>query len=128
MGAGLVEADRMGGWGDEEEEDEVRMGGDAAERSVGGWGEEATSTGGEEDEEVEGAGGWGEEWRDLASSPRWEAPFSSTPGRSCLSSVFFEAMVSRVFSMLSLSARRSENQQSTSVFDSLVSLASWSAG
>lgn len=35
MGAGLVEADRMGGWG-EEEEDEVRMGGDAEEERVGG--------------------------------------------------------------------------------------------
>lgn len=34
MGAGLVEADRMGGWGDEE--DEVRMGGDAEEERVGG--------------------------------------------------------------------------------------------
>lgn len=35
MGAGLMEADRMGGWG-EEEEDEVRMGGDAEEDRVGG--------------------------------------------------------------------------------------------
>lgn len=35
MGAGLVEADRMGGWG-EEEDDEVRIGGDAEEERVGG--------------------------------------------------------------------------------------------
>lgn len=35
MGAGLAEADRTGGWG-EEEEDEVRMGGDAEEERVGG--------------------------------------------------------------------------------------------
>ena len=35
MGAGLVEADRMGGWG-EEDDDEVRMGGDAEEDRVGG--------------------------------------------------------------------------------------------
>ena len=35
MGAGLVEADRMGGWG-EEDEDEVRMGGDAEEERGGG--------------------------------------------------------------------------------------------
>lgn len=36
-------------------------------------------------------------------------------------------MVSKAFSMLSLSPLRSENQQSTSVLDSLVSWASWSA-
>lgn len=37
MGAGLVEAVRTGGWGEEEdEEEEVRMGGDAEEQSVGG--------------------------------------------------------------------------------------------
>lgn len=35
MGTGLVEAERMGGWG-EEEEDEVSMGGDADEERVGG--------------------------------------------------------------------------------------------
>lgn len=35
MGAGLVEADRMGGCG-EDEEDEERMGGDADEVRVGG--------------------------------------------------------------------------------------------
>lgn len=52
MGAGLVEADRMGGWG-EEEEDDVRMGGDAEAERVGGWGEEAASTGGDDEEEEE---------------------------------------------------------------------------
>lgn len=31
-----MEADRIGGWGEEEEEDEVRMGGDADEERVGG--------------------------------------------------------------------------------------------
>lgn len=127
MGAGLVEADRMGGWG-EEEEDEVRMGGDAEEDRVGGWGEEAASTGGEEDEEEEErTGGWGEERRGFPSCSRWEAPLSNAPGRSPLSSEFLKAMVSKAFSMLSLSALRSENQQSTSVLDSLVSWASWSA-
>lgn len=35
MGTGLVEAERIGGWG-EEEEDEVRMGGEADEERVGG--------------------------------------------------------------------------------------------
>lgn len=35
MGAGLVEADRMGGWGEEDDE-EVRMGGDVDEDKVGG--------------------------------------------------------------------------------------------
>lgn len=35
MGTGLVEAERMGGWG-EEEEDEVSMGGDADEERAGG--------------------------------------------------------------------------------------------
>lgn len=35
--------------------------------------------------------------------------------------------MSKTFSMLSLSALRSENQQSTSVLDSLVPWASWSA-
>lgn len=70
IGAGLVEADRMGGWG-EEDEDEVRMGGDAEEERVGGWGEEAASTGGEdEEEEEERTGGWGEERRDLPSCSR----------------------------------------------------------
>ena len=129
MGAGLVEADRMGGWG-EEEEDDVRMGGDAEAERVGGWGEEAASTGGDdEEEEEERIGGWGEECRDFPSCSRWcEAPLSSAPGRSTLSSVLFEAMVSKAFSILSLSPRRSENQQSTSVLDSLVSWASWSAG
>lgn len=50
---------------------------------------------------------------------------SAPPGRS--SAVLLEAMVSRAFSMLSRSPLRSENQQSTSVLDSLVSWASWSA-
>lgn len=127
MGAGLVEADRMGGCG-EEEQDDVRMGGDADEGWVGGRGEEAASTGGEEDEEEERTGGCGEERRGFPSCSRWEAPLSSAPGRSILSSVFLAAIVSKVFSMLSLSALRSENQQSTSVLDSLVSWASWSAG
>lgn len=35
MGTGLVEAERTGGWG-EEEEDDVRMGGEADEERVGG--------------------------------------------------------------------------------------------
>lgn len=59
MGAGLAEADRMGGCG-EEEQDEVRTGGDAEEEWVIGCGEEAASTGGDEEEEVR-TGGWGEE-------------------------------------------------------------------
>lgn len=48
IGAGLVEADSTGGWGEEDEE-EVRMGGDADEDRVGGWGDEAARTGGEEE-------------------------------------------------------------------------------
>lgn len=55
-GAGLAEADRTGGWG-EEEEDEVRMGGEADEERAGGWGEEAASTGGEDEEEEDRTGG-----------------------------------------------------------------------
>lgn len=35
MGTGLVETERTGGWG-EEEEDDVRMGGEADEERVGG--------------------------------------------------------------------------------------------
>lgn len=35
MGTGLVEAERIGGWGEEEEE-EVRMGGEADEERAGG--------------------------------------------------------------------------------------------
>lgn len=129
MGTGLAEADRMGGWGEEEEEEEhVRTGGEADEKRVGGWGEEAASTGGEaeeeEEEDEERTGGWEGDRCVLVSGSRWDAPFSSAPWRS---SVFFEDMVSKAFSMLSLSPLRSENQQSTSVLDSLVSWASWSA-
>lgn len=128
MGTGLAEAERTGGWGEEEEEDDVRMGGEAEEERVGGWGEEAASTGGEEEEEEEEwGGGRAAELSDFPSASRWEAPFSSTPGRSTLPSALFAAMVSKALSMLSLSPLRSENQQSTSVLDSLVSWASWSA-
>lgn len=80
------------------------------------------STGGEEDdddeEEGERTGGWGEE---RGGFQPCDAPFSSAAGRS---SVLLADMESRAFSMLSLSARRSENQQSTSVWDSRVSWAS----
>lgn len=123
MGAGLVEADRMGGWG-EEEEDDVRMGGEADEERVGGWGEEAASTGGEDEEEEERTGGWGGERSDDPSCCRCDAPFSSAGGRSSLD---LEDMLSKAFSMLSRRPLRSENQQSTSVLDSRVSWASWSA-
>lgn len=128
MGAGLMEAERTGGCGDEEEDD-VRMGGEAEEDRAGGCGEEAASTGGEdgvEEEDEQSAGRCGGEQRFFPSCSRCEAPFSSAAGRSPLPSRFFEAMVSKAFSMLSLSPLRSANQQSTSVLDSLVSWASWS--
>lgn len=36
MGTGLMEAERTGGCGEEEEEEDVRMGGEADEDRVGG--------------------------------------------------------------------------------------------
>lgn len=81
----------------------------------------------EEDEEEERAGRCGGEHRFFPSGSRCEAPFNRAPGRSPRMSRFFEAMLSKAFSMLSLRPRRSANQQSTSVLDSRVSWASRSA-
>ena len=146
MGPGLAEAERTGGCGEEEgdAEEAASTGGDAedADRTGGGCGEDATSTGGEEEEEEEEegqrTGGRG------SGSPDAPLTFGPTPPPPA-SSFFFSfsfsfsfsargttrgtaPRLSRAFSMLSRSALRSENQQSTSVWDSLVSRASWSAG
>ena len=147
MGPGLVEAERTGGRGEEEEEGDAeeaaRTGGDAedADRTGGGCGEDATSTGGEEEEEEEeqriGGRGSGTPDAPLTCGP---TPSPSPPPLPASSFFFFFSFsargptrgtaprLSRAFSMLSRSARRSENQQSTSVWDSLVSRDSWSVG
>jgi len=133
MSTGLLETERTGGGRGEEEggggdEDAASTGGEAATDKTGG--EDATSTGGEEEEEEEEetqrTGGWGSgpDVAPLTCGPPGPSPFSvGVPTRGGP-----PPRLSRAFSMLSRSALRSENQQSTSVWDSLVLRDSWSAG